>query len=77
MNDRIKELALKCYKDAYGLNQIEGFSGSLEEFINKFSELIVEECCGILTKHVGTALDHSGYAALPESLILDHFGMNV
>jgi len=44
-------------------------------FLEKFAELIVRECCGILTENVEIALNASGSSVYPEGLIYEHFGV--
>lgn len=81
MNHNIKELAIKsgiayfsehtAYLPANdGLTVLPSVS-SLE----KFAELIIRECCGILTENVEVALDASGSPVYPEGLIYEHFGV--
>lgn len=68
MNERIKELAQQAHfhSDQIWLDQ---------DRFAKFAELIVAECCGVLTENVEVALDASGSPVYPEGLIYEHFGV--
>lgn len=46
-----------------------------DQFLEKFAELIVRECCDVLTENVEVALDASGSPVYPEGLIYEHFGV--
>lgn len=67
MNERIKELAKQCWN--------ERWEGQLHFDNEKFAELIIRECCDILTENVEVALDASGSPVYPEGLIYEHFGV--
>ena len=43
--------------------------------LEKFAELIVRECCGVLTENVEIALNASGSPVYPEGLLCEHFGV--
>lgn len=47
----------------------------VDYFAEKFAELIVRECCDVLTENVEVALDASGSPVYPEGLIYEHFGV--
>ena len=71
MNDRIQQLAEQCgfrsNPDVYDRNQ------SFD--IPKFAELIVEECCTVLSKET---IQHSGYGFNQHGLyqqLRQHFGV--
>ena len=68
MNERIRELAKQAHfrSDQIWLDQ---------DRFEKFAELIVRECCGILTENVEIALNASGSSVYPEGLIYEHFGV--
>lgn len=74
MNERILELMRQaiiwCDEN---FPELEGYYG--EELEYKFAELIVRECCGILTENVEIALNASGSPVYPEGLIYEHFGV--
>lgn len=67
MQEKIKEIALQVggshYPDVGG------------DRLEKFAQLIINECCNILTDHVEVALDASGGVVYPEGLIKNHFGI--
>ena len=75
MNERIYTLAEQSgatrWNDELNGNSIDFSPESLE----KFAELIVRECCGVLTENVEVALDASGSPVYPEGLIYEHFGV--
>ena len=75
MNERIYTLAEQSgatrWNDELNGNSIDF---SPEQF-KKFAELIVRECCGVLTENVEVALDASGSPVYPEGLIYEHFGV--
>ena len=70
MNKRIQEFAHRC-----GFTEYRGDDGADDESLTKFAELIIRECCGILTENVEIALDASGSPVYPEGLIYEHFGV--
>ena len=74
MNERIKELAEQAgiRLDFFGLGSCAD-GGNPD--IGKFAELIVRECCDILTDNVEVALNASGSPVYPEGLIREHFGV--
>lgn len=70
MNERIVEL----YNQAIVLEGNGDYTaGELNP--EKFAELIVRECCDILTDNVEVALNASGSPVYPEGLIKEHFGV--
>jgi len=75
MNERIYTLAEQSgatrWNDELNGNSIDF---SPEQF-KKFAELIVRECCKVLTENVEVALDASGSPVYPEGLICEHFGV--
>jgi hypothetical protein len=42
----------------------------------RFGEMVVQQCCKILTDNVEVALDASGNPVYPEALIRKHFGLS-
>ena len=71
MNERIKELAVQIgFPIGY-----DNPAWAYEQDIYKFAELIVRECCGVLTENVEVALNASGSPVYPEGLIYEHFGV--
>ena len=84
MNERIKELSEQAQLYArQGMVQsaIKGLDADTmsekyaKDFEEKFAELIVRECCGVLIENVEVALDASGSPVYPEGLIYEHFGV--
>ena len=41
----------------------------------RFGEMVVQQCCKILTDNVAVALDAKGNVVHPQALILKHFGI--
>jgi len=78
MNERLKELALKAYNNA-GQGTPEALSSFMEVYSEKFAELIVRECLGIINKEHDEGIDRHGdyqlalYEAYRE--IKQHFGV--
>lgn len=82
MNERIRQLALKAYNNS-GQTTPEDLSSFMQVFSEKFTELIVKECCDIvnqealLTAHVPAEVN----ALIGERLksvfikIEEHFGV--
>ena len=68
MNERIRELYNKVFAESMNMRW------NIED-AEKFAELIVQECCDILTENVEVALDASGSPVYPEGLIYEHFGV--
>ena len=68
MNERIKELHNKVFAESMNMRW------NIED-AEKFAELIIRECCDILTENVEVALDASGSPVYPEGLIYEHFGI--
>ena len=81
MNERIRLLAEQARK--YAFEKVENSQDPTEwstkyyneMFGEKFAELIVRECCGVLTENVEVALDASGSPVYPEGLLCEHFGV--
>ena len=76
MNERIKELAEQCQIETYGVN------GELLEFgfdAEKFAELIVQECVGIVAKRKDQAIDDGWNVdeamSMAEMDLEEHFGV--
>ena len=74
MNERIKELAEQARK-ALATDAMSGGKFDMQAYEEKFAELIVRECCDILTYNVEVALNASGSPVYPEGLIREHFGV--
>ena len=73
MNERIQELHEQAMKSCdEHRSDILNYHRIYRE---KFAELIVRECCGVLTENVEVALDASGSPVYPEGLIYEHFGV--
>ena len=76
MNEKIRALAEQAgYKPLPGFD----FANSLEEiYLEKFAELIVRECAGILDKMSGLPDDTGGnaYLAAGSKKIRQHFGVD-
>ena len=68
MNDRIKELSKQAFEHAYA-NGIRISTHIPNSYTEKFAELIVQECIGVMVKN-----DYHG-AWLGEK-IKDHFGFS-
>ena len=72
MNERIKQLALEAGMGPWGV----GNGDNVSEIVEKFAELIVQECVGVADTYIQTG-DH----ARPTSrstigrLIKEHFGV--
>ena len=66
MNEKIKDLAVRTYCEVYKTN-ITGFSGSLEEFIDIFSQRLLERSACIADR----AWNDAG--TYPGNLIRRHF----
>ena len=73
MNERIKELTKQAAKELADAGH--NTDTALKMFPEKFAELIVRECCDILTDNVEVALNASGSPVYPEGLIREHFGV--
>lgn len=78
MNELIEKLAEQAMSKAVAKN----FTGEKlelrmpsEAWAKEFTELIVRECCNVLTENVEVALDASGSPVYPEGLIYEHFGV--
>ena len=72
MNERIKELSLQA-----GASYYNTYTGPLlsPKDIEKFAELIVRECCQVLSKET---IRHDGYGYNQHALyqkIREHFGV--
>lgn len=67
MNERIRELLVQ--------SGLLDYTKIIVPEHEKFAELIVRECCDILTENVEVALDASGSPVYPEGLIYEHFGV--
>ena len=76
MNERIRELwdPAANASAAYPSGQNTSWETQVI-FMKKFAELIIRECCGVLTENVEVALDASGSPVYPEGLIYEHFGV--
>ena len=76
MNERIKEMALKCgaWNQVYPPNK---FMHDRTFDIEKFAELIVKECAGLHTKNiiVGGGTDYNRGRRMLAEDILKHFGV--
>lgn len=70
MNERIREL----YLEAWFHPPVTTRMGDEYKF-EKFAELLIRECAGILVKEVEVALDASGNPVSPEDFIKEHFGV--
>ena len=70
MNERIMKLAIQAREYAESKPDIYAVA-----YDKKFAELIVRECCDILTDNVEVALNASGSPVYPEGLIREHFGV--
>ena len=68
MNQRIRELHTKVLAESMNMRW------NIED-AEKFAELIIRECCGVLAENVEVALDASGSPVYPEGLIYEHFGV--
>ena len=72
MNERIKELAEQSYKEVIETNDYNGSAYTVREFDkDKFAELIVRECVGI----VEDAVNHREPASTYVDKIKEHFGV--
>lgn len=67
MNERFAEISL-----AVGGSHYPTVNAALQQ---RFGEMVVQQCCKILTDNVEVALDASGNIVYPEELILKHFGL--
>ena len=80
MNERILELAEQAEKmveHSWGDPNYrdDDYYIAFDEWQKKFAELIIRECCDILTDNVEVALNASGSPVYPEGLIREHFGV--
>ena len=76
MNERIKELVEQCTEvDSVGIDETFYYRYDLE----KFAELIVRECIGIVAKRKNQAIDDSWNVdeamSMAEMDLLEHFGV--
>ena len=67
MNERIQELLVEAHRQTKG----GIYSGHLSEWTEKFAELIVRECAGV----VQNAVDHREPASTYVDKIKQHFGV--
>lgn len=67
MNERIKELARQSGMDIYGLGLDRN---KWENTVERFAELIIQECCGIVLKNTNL---HTYHQVKYE--IKNHFGV--
>ena len=89
MNEKIKELIARLEPDAfmtykgylYHANDPKVSEHSdpeplyTQQELEKFVELIIQECCEVLREEVEVALSAVGDVAYPERLIRKHFGV--
>jgi hypothetical protein len=68
MNERIKEC---MFNAGLNSNHVEGFDSIYSQQLEKFAELIVEECMDV----VGTAVDQREPASTYVGKIKQHFGV--
>lgn len=73
MNELIQALAVKA--EDYADSVVDAGGEFHPAYTKKFAELIVRECCDILTDNVEVALNASGSPVYPEGLIREHFGV--
>lgn len=74
MNKRMREpFHTLMWKASIGYN--DSWSQIDPEVLEKFAELLIRECAGILVKEVEVALDASGNPVSPEDFIKEHFGV--
>lgn len=84
MNNRIKKLAISngiydCLCDPYDKHETGDNYGSVMDDLQRFAELIVQECLGIINKEHDEGIDRHGdyqlalYEAYRE--IKQHFGV--
>jgi hypothetical protein len=66
--ERFAELSL-----AAGGSHYPNVNAALQQ---RFGEMVVQQCCKILTDNVEVALDASGNPVYPEALIRKHFGLS-
>jgi hypothetical protein len=72
MNERIRLLAEQAgFIDFIVFNRIE----SKEQVIEKFTQLIVQECIDELDGKIYRAIDHEGDETWPDLILKEHFGV--
>ena len=75
MNERIKELMLQAGFNQMGIWKIIG----IEQYHEKFAELIVRECVGIVSKRKNQAIDDGWNVdeamSMAEIDLEEHFGV--
>ncbi len=64
MNEQIKKLAEKAFESAHKEN------GNMPMMLEKFAELIIQECASVMQKNVNLNYDHC-----LDQQIFNHFGM--
>jgi hypothetical protein len=68
MNERFAEISL-----AAGGSHYPNVNAALQQ---RFGEMVVQQCCKILTDNVEVASDASGNPVYPEALFRKHFGLS-
>jgi hypothetical protein len=72
MNERIQKLAEQAgFIDFIVFNRIE----SKEQVIEKFAQLIVQECIDALEEKIYCPIDHEGDEVWIDVLLKEHFGV--
>jgi len=76
MNERITKIVIDTLgKEGVIASRALGYWALSDEELEKFAELLIRECAGILVKEVEVALDASGNPVSPEDFIKEHFGV--
>jgi adenylate kinase family enzyme len=82
MNERIRELALQAkFMAEEGINRQISYNAELKAFVEKFAELIVQECVDIIQRESEKAIRNNTYmgddvpASVTQWAIKKHFGV--
>jgi hypothetical protein len=71
MNERIRKLAEQAGFNHMGIGLVIG----IEEYHQKFAELIVQECISKLDEEIYRSIDGDGDEAWHDLILKEHFGV--